>query len=165
MKSWIKEFRLQGTANIILFFLWCALLVIWLASLIELTFFDGHPLLWALFCVSFLLLNHYSPYFVLNKRFHVFSEKYGLSEWIRSTEFKDDEIILSDHTTVLKFKYEDIKEIKETSLEKNAEIKEKNNVVMIFFKKDRNRAIRLYKDAFVEGTYEECKAKIISKMK
>ena len=154
MKSWIKEFRLQGTANIILFFLWCALWVIWLASLIELTFFGGHPLLWVLFFVSLLLINHYSPYFVLNKRFHVLSEKYGLSEWIRSTEFKDDEIILSDHTTVLKFKYEDIKEIKE-----------KNNVVMIFFKKDRNRAIRLYKDAFVEGTYEECKAKIISKMK
>ena len=38
------------------------------------------------------------------------------------------------------------------------EIKEKNNGVIIFL--NHNTAIRLYKDAFVEGSWEECKEKI-----
>ena len=49
-------------------------------------------------------------------------------------------------------KYENIKKIKV-----------KNNVVMIFL--NNNLAIRLYKDAFVEGSWDECKKMIDSKIK
>ena len=64
----------------------------------------------------------------------------------------DDEIILTDHTSVSKLKYSNIEKIKE-----------KNNVVMIFM--NHNMALRLYKDAFVEGSWEECKKKINDMLK
>ena len=67
-------------------------------------------------------------------------------------EFLDDEIILTDHTSVSKLKYSNIEKIKE-----------KNNVVMIFM--NNNMALRLYKDAFVEGSWEECKKKINDMLK
>ena len=63
---------------------------------------------------------------------------------MRTTEFLEDEIVLTDHTSVSKLKYSNIKKIKE-----------KNNIVMIFM--NDNMAWRLYKDAFVEGSWEECK--------
>ena len=68
---------------------------------------------------------------------------------MRTIEFLDDEIVLTDHTSVSKFQYSNIEKIKE-----------KNNVVMIFM--NHNLALRLYKDAFVEGSWEECKEKINS---
>ena len=66
------------------------------------------------------------------------------------SEFLDDEIVLTDHTSVSKFKYSNIQKIKE-----------KNNVVMVFM--NNNMALRLYKDAFVEGSWEECKKLILEK--
>ena len=71
---------------------------------------------------------------------------------MRTIEFLDDEIVLTDHTSVSKFQYSNIEKIKE-----------KNNVVMIFM--NHNLALRLYKDAFVEGSWEECKEKINSMIK
>ena len=91
-------------------------------------------------------------FFVWSKRYKLYSTTYGVSEWIRTTEFLDDEIILTDHTSVSKLKYSNINTIKE-----------KSNVVMIFM--NNNMALRLYKDAFVEGSWEECKEKINAMLK
>ena len=77
----------------------------------------------------------------------MYSQTYGVSEWIRSTEFTDDEIVLTDHTSVIKLQYANIQAIKE-----------KGNVVMIFL--NNNLAIRLYKNTFVEGSWDACKEKI-----
>ena len=71
---------------------------------------------------------------------------------MRTTEFLEDEIVLTDHTSVSKLKYSNIKKIKE-----------KNNIVIIFM--NDNMALRLYKDAFVEGSWEECKEFLNSKRK
>jgi hypothetical protein len=72
------------------------------------------------------------------------SKTYGVSEWIRSAEFTQDGILLSDHNSVVTLQYKNIQKIIE-----------KKDVVMIFF--NNNAAVRLYKDAFVEGSWEECK--------
>ena len=72
---------------------------------------------------------------------------YGVSEWNRTTKFTDEEIIIQDHTSITKVQYKNIKQIKE-----------KNNVIMLFI--SDNAAIRLYKDAFIEGSWEDCKKKI-----
>ena len=78
------------------------------------------------------------------------SKNYGVAEWLRTTEFTDDEIILTDYNSVSKFQYNNIKAIVE-----------KSNLVFIIF--NGSFAIRLYKDAFVEGSsWEDCKEKINS---
>ena len=80
------------------------------------------------------------------------SKTYGVSEWIRTTEFIDEEIILTDHTAITRLKYENIKKIKEN-----------DHVAMIFM--NTPLSFRIYKNAFVEGSWEECKKKINSMRK
>lgn len=155
MMSWAKEYHLQGAANIILFILWSIVGVCGLALLVLLTLSGGKWIRWFL-AIWLLVLAvfklFFSRFLVLSNRYKLFAKTYGVSEWIRTTEFADDVIILTDHTSVTKLLYENIKKIKE-----------KNNVVMIFF--NNNLAVRLYTDAFVEGSWEACKAKIDSMMK
>ena len=76
---------------------------------------------------------------------------YGVPEWNRITKFTDEGIIIQDHTSITKVQYQNIKQIKE-----------KNNVIMLFI--SDNAAIRLYKDAFIEGSWEDCK-KMINDMR
>ena len=155
MMSWAKEYHLQGTSNIILFILWCILGVCGLIMILLLSLIGGDLINWYL-AILFLFLSVFKLFFsrfvVCSNRYKLLSKTYGVTEWIRSAEFTDDEIILCDHTSVTKFKYENIKKIKE-----------KNNVIIIFF--NNNLGLRLYKDTFVEGSWEECKEKINSMLK
>ncbi len=150
MISWAKEYHLHGAANIILFVLWCVVGLIGLGTIILLSLVGGYWINWYL-SILFLSLSVFKLFFsrfvVWSKRYKLYSTTYGVSEWMRTTEFLDDEIILTDHTSVSKLKYSNIEKIKE-----------KNNVVMIFM--NNNLALRLYKDAFVEGSWEECKKKL-----
>ena len=150
MKTWAKEYHLQGATNIILFVFWCVVGLFGLGMIILLSLVGGDWKNWYL-AILFLFLSVFKLFFsrfvVMSNRYKLFSTTYGVSEWIRTTEFLDDEIVFTDHTSVSKLKYSNIKKIKE-----------KNNVVMLFM--NNNLALRLYKDAFVEGSWEECKKKI-----
>lgn len=155
MKSWAKEYHLHGKANIILFALWCVLGGCGLLGLvIALSIYRD----WLSIClfVLFLLVAVYKLFFarfiVWNQRYKVYSKAYGVSEWIRSYEFMEDCIIFTDHTSISKLKYDHI-----------VGIKEKNNIAMILF--HDNMAVRLYKNAFVEGSWEECKKMLVCKSK
>ena len=63
----------------------------------------------------------FSRFLVWSKRYKLYSTTYGVTEWMRTTVFEEDEIIVTDHTSVSVLKYSNIKKIKE-----------KNNIVMIF---------------------------------
>lgn len=141
-------------ANIILFTLWCLIGLIGIALIILLSINGGSWTGW-LYAILLLMLSVYKLFFsrfvVWSNRYRMMANMYGVSEWTRTTEFTDDEIILTDHTSVTRLKYENIKKVKE-----------QKNTVTIFF--NNNVAIRLHKDAFVEGSWQECKQKI-SKMR
>lgn len=149
MKTWAKEYHLHGAANVILFIMWCVLGIIGIAGLIfSITLHSEWMVIYiyTLFTILAFFKLFLARFFVWSKRYKLYSTTYGVSEWIRTTEFLDDEIILTDHTSVYKLKYSNIKTIKE-----------KGNVVMIFM--NNNTGLRLYKDAFVEGSWEECRKK------
>ena len=153
MLSWAKELHLYGASNIILFSLWALVGVIGITMLIILAINGGEFLKWYL-AVIFVILSVFKLFFsrfvVLSRRYKMFSQTYGVDAWLRTTEFTDDEIILTDHNSVSKFRYESIKKVKE-----------KGNLVIIYM--NNNLALRLYKDAFIEGaSWEECKKKIES---
>ena len=155
MKTWAKEYHLHGAANVILFIMWCVLGVMGIVALI--VSITLHSEWIVIYIFSFITISavfklFLARFFVWSQRYKLLSTTYGVSEWIRTTEFLDDEIILTDHTSVSKLKYSNIKTIKE-----------KGNVVMIFM--NNNMALRLYKDAFVEGSWEECKEKINAMLK
>lgn len=154
--SWAKEYHLQGKAMIVLFILYCLIGLCGLHLLILLTIFGGDWLQW-FFAVWISLLSVYKLFFSRfvswHSRYQTMAKTYGVTEWIRTTEFTDDEIILTENNaSLLKFKYENIKRIKE-----------KGNVVFIYL--NDNMMLRLYKDAFTEGDWEACKQKITSMMK
>ncbi|MBO5869670.1 MAG: YcxB family protein [Clostridia bacterium] len=153
MMSWAKEFYLHGTANIILFILWCFVGLCGLCQVVLYSIYGGDWINWYI-AIIFLLLSVYKLFFerfvVISRRYKLYSKTYGVTEWIRTVEFADEEIIITDHSSVSKHKYENIKKIKE-----------KNDVVMIFI--NNNMAIRIYKNAFVEGSWEECKEMLKAK--
>ena len=155
MQTWAKEYHLHGAANVILFIIWCVLGVIGISGLIFSIALHSEWMaiyIYALLTITAVFKLFLARFVICSKRYKLYSTTYGVSEWIRTTEFLDDEIILTDHTSVSKLKYSNIEKIKE-----------KNNVVMIFM--NNNMALRLYKDAFVEGSWEECKDKINSMTK
>lgn len=153
IRSWAREYHLHGAANIVLFVFWCVAGVIGILGTI---FSIARHADWtvvylnALIVVIAVFKLFVQRFLAWSKRYKVFSTTYGVTEWMRTIEFLDDEVILTDHTSVSKFKYANIQTIKE-----------KNNAVLILM--NHNMALRLYKDAFVEGSWEACKQMILEK--
>ena len=155
MKSWAKEYHLHGTANIVLFILWCFFGVIGISGLIlSISLRSGWFAIYMYALITFVAFFKLflSRFLVWSRRYKLYSTTYGVTEWTRTIEFLEDEIVFTDHTSVSRLKYSNIEKVKE-----------KDNVVMIFM--NHNMALRLYKDAFVEGSWEECKEKINSMLK
>ena len=153
IKSWAKEYHLHGAANIFMFILWCVVGVAGLLGLIFTVQLQSDWIVVYLYSLLFAIAVFklfIQRFIVWSKRYKLFCTTYGVTEWMRTTEFLDDEIVLTDHTSISKFRYSNIQTIKE-----------KNNIVMIFM--NNNMALRLYKDAFVEGSWQECKEKILEK--
>jgi hypothetical protein len=149
MMSWSKN--IFGTTTIVFLIFYSIIILMSVGLLVLLALIRSNN--WKLWAMSLFILVFSSyrvfflRYYFFAKKYKILSKTYGVTEWIRTTEFNDDEIVLTDHNSVCKFKYENIKRINE-----------KGNSVIIYF--NDNLSARLYKDAFVDGTWEECKAKI-----
>lgn len=155
MMSWAKRYILSGAINIVLFILWVFVGVTSLALIALYSFKGGDWLDWYI-AIIMLLLSVYklfiSRFIVISRRYAMYARIYGVSEWTRTTEFTDTEIIMTDHSAKTVLRYENIKKIKEYG-----------NEVIIFF--NDNIATRIYKDAFTEGSWEECNTLLQSKIK
>ena len=151
MMSWSKT--IFGTATVAFSIAYCVIIffsvcLLGLLAFIRLT--DLKLWLIGLFILVFASYRlFFLRYYFFAKRYKILSKTYGVTEWIRTTEFKDDEIVLTDHNSVCKLRYENIRRISENG----------NNVIIYF---NDNLSARLYKDTFVDGTWEECKEKINS---
>ena len=90
MMSWAKEYHLVGKVNIVLFILWCVVGIIGLGEIILLSFVGGD---WFDWYISILFLSlavfklFFSRFLAISQRYKLFSKTYGVSEWIRATEF------------------------------------------------------------------------------
>lgn len=155
MMSWAKRYIVNGAVNVVLLVLWIFVGVSALALIALYAIKGGDVLDWYI-AIIMLLLSVYklfiSRFIVISRRHAVYARIYGVSEWTRTTEFTDTEIIMTDHSAKTVLRYENIKKIKEYG-----------NEVIIFF--NDNIATRIYKDAFIEGSWEECNTLIQSKMK
>ena len=155
MMSWAKEYFLFRARDIILAILWSIVGLCGFIPLMALILLGGDLIDWILSIVLIILATYklfIGRFVYISKRYKMFAKTYGVNEWLRTIEFLEDEIVLTDHTTVNKLQYHNIKKVIE-----------KGNVVLILF--NDNIAFRLYKDAFVEGTWEECKELLNSKRK
>ena len=155
MMSWAIDFYLVRASDIILAILWSIVAFCGLTLLATSIIVGGDALNWLL-AFLFLFLSVYKLFFgrfvYISKRYKMFAKTYGVDEWLRTIEFTENEIVLTDHTTINKLQYCNIKKVIE-----------KGNVILILL--NDNIAFRLYKDAFVEGSWEECKKLLNSKQK
>ena len=164
MKSWAKGGWFNSTANtvLLLFAYLCAILLFILPQLFihyygyKATLEELYFKLFALYHTVALLLILYIPFIsrvnaiLYSKQYKINSKNYCVKKWRRIIELTEDEIIVNDDdNSVLKFEYSTIKRVKE-----------KRKVVIIFLKSGFE--IRLYKNAFVKGSWEECK-KLLSR--
>ena len=153
IKSWAKEYQIHGAADIFFFILWCVAGIIGLLGLLFSIKLHTDWLvvyLYTLMLIIAVFKLFIQRFIIWSKRYKLYASTYGVAEWMRTIEFLDDEIVVTDHTSISKFKYSNVKKIKE-----------KKNVIMIFM--NHNLALRLYQDAFVEGSWEECKKIILEK--
>lgn len=153
LKSWAKEYHLRGSANIFLFIILCFVGLVGISGMIFSIAIQENWIIVYLYALVFITAIYklfIQRFIIWSKRYKLYSTTYGVTEWMRTIEFLDDEIILTDHTSVSKFKYGNIQKIKE-----------KDNLVIIFM--NNNMALRLYKDSFVDGSWDECKQIIFEK--
>ena len=97
---------------------------------------------------SAMYANPNLPYYHFNS-YKINSKNYCVRKWKRSIELTESEITVYDHTSVLKFEYSTIKRVKV-----------RRKLVTIFLKSGLE--LRLYKKAFVTGSWDECK-KLLSR--
>ena len=153
--SWAKEYHIFGASGVITFVLNIVIGLSGLAQMILFSIFGADWTSWflaALFVVYSVYMLFFSRFVFSANRFKMVSKAYGVTEWTRITEFTDEEIVLSDHNSITRFKYENIKRIKDAG----------ESVIIVF---NQNLSIRFLKNTFVEGSWEECKAFLEAKRK
>lgn len=133
----------------------CLFPVIWILigiwSVAGMLFLESIPLaiLFALFCI-------YRAFFrdllFSRKQYKALARTYGEENWLRTISFQEDRLVTTEGNVFsLQLPYSDI-----------TSIKENGNEVCLMLK--NKSALRLYKDKFVGGSWEECRAFIAEKM-
>ena len=103
IKSWAKEYHLHGAANIFLFILWCVAGVVGLSGLIFTVQLQSDWIVVYLYSLLFAIAVFklfIQRFIVWSKRYKLFCTTYGVTEWMRTTEFLDDEIFNSEELEI-----------------------------------------------------------------
>lgn len=159
MKSWAKGYHLNSARNIIFLIIFCYIGIVGALKCAEILYLLGYHVIYFpeyLACVIILgclvLLSadiiFVHPHRVFTRAYKSYSQNYCVKEWQHVTEFLDDEIVVTDHNSVYRYKYINIKRVKD-----------RGDFVIILFK--GGFGDRIYKNAFTLGSWEECK-KLIS---
>ena len=154
VKSWTREFQFNGAADVILLILWLLVGLCGIGMIAILSITRGGDWLDWFLAILLLLLAVFklflAPHIISARRYRLMSRLYGVPEWTRTVEFTPDAILLTDHNALTAFRYENI-----------TAIRERGNSVIILCKD--HLAIRLYKNSFTVGSWNECKALILAK--
>lgn len=129
------------------------MLIMWViltAILAVCAVFLKHWLYWlaAVYCLYRALVR---PLLATSLQYKRMAQIYGGTDWLRTVELTEEGILLYENTSSATFTYGDIRRLTE-----------KGNEVRISF--GRKGSVRLYKDAFVDGTWEECEELLERKM-
>ena len=143
-RSWAVENMFKG-ARLVMMAVWCvfALLCLFLAA-IEMSSLSGLYLFLALFGIY----RAFFRIFVIAKsEYRRLAQSYGKENWTRRIAFEDDGISLTEENISVRYAYPDI-----------VSVREKGN--KIWLDASNKTVLRLYKDAFVDSDWEECKSRL-----
>ena len=161
MKSWAKGYHLNSAKNFIFLIIACYVGIVSTLECAGTLYLLGYHVIYfpeylayvIIFGGLVLLSLHLifiHPHTLFSRAYKIYSRNYGVKEWQHTTEFLDDEMVVTDHSSVYKYKYCNIKRVKD-----------KGDYVIIFFK--GGFGDRIYKNTFTLGSWEECKSLISKK--
>lgn len=101
----------------------------------------------ALFCFYRAFLRNL---LAAKKQYQILAKTYGQENWTRTIVFEEDKITTSEPASAFWSSYSDI-----------VNIREKSDKIWLIL--NNKTVIRLYKSAFINTTWEECKAAILSR--
>lgn len=144
-RSWATENMLKGS-RLVMMIIWC---VFALACLIlGIVFWPEFRLFYLVMALFGIYRAFLRIYVVSRAQYRRMAQAYGMHDWVRRIAFEEDGISLTEGNFSYKYTYADIKEVCE-----------KENKIWLYAA--NKTVLRLYREAFVEGTnWEECKARI-----
>ena len=143
-RSWTVENMTRG-AQLVMMILWCviALLCLALAMIAD----SGLRSLY-FFLAAFGIYRAFFRIFVIAKsQYRRLALSYGKENWTRRIAFEDDGINLTEGKASFHYDYSDIVSVRETGNK-------------IWLNASDKTVLRLYRDAFVESNWEECKSRL-----
>ena len=106
-------------------------------------------------CIFALYRGLFRWRFLTARQYSLLARQYGSENWTRKISFGDEIITVSDgNTSVLSV---------QTPCSEVTEIEEKGGSIKLHLK--NSAMIRLYTDSFITGTWEECRAHLLRKMR
>ena len=144
-RSWVMENMFKG-ARLVMMVIWCVLALSCLALAVsEVSVFS---LLYLWLAIFGVYRAFFRTFVLAKKQYRQLAQSYGRENWTRRIAFEDDCISLTDEEKVsLRYAYSDI-----------VKVREKGNTICLVAS-DKS-FLWLYKDAFVESDWEECKARM-----
>ena len=137
-RSWCIDSQFRGR-RLVFFIIWCVLFAICTGFVIV----TKEPLfvVYTVFCAY----QAFARVFVLaHVNYRRLAKNYNHENWVRTIEFIDDKIVLSEESFSMTFTYDTV-----------VKLMDKDNKIWIYF--NNKTCIRMYKEAFVSGSWEQCK--------
>ena len=143
-RSWAAENMAKG-ARLAMMIMWCVFTLLCLALIIiENSKFSSLYFLLAAFGIY---RAFFRIFVIARSQYRRLAQNYGKENWTRRIAFEDDGIILTEGNFSLRYDYSDI-----------INIREKGN--KIWLEASNKTVLRLYRDAFVESDWDECKSRL-----
>lgn len=145
-RSWVMELALKGV-RLVFMVIWCVVALVCLAFAVS-SATSAFRLLYLWLAVFGVYRAFFRIFVLAKKQYRQLAQSYGRENWTRRIAFEDDGITVSDEEkSTIRFAYSDI-----------VKVREKGNTICLVAS-DKS-FLWLYKDAFVESDWEECKARM-----
>lgn len=142
-RSWVAENMTKG-ARLVMMVVWCVITL--LCLVLAITAESGFKSLFFVLAVFGIYRAFFRSFVIAKSQYRRLALSYGKESWTRRIAFEDDGINLREGNLSLHYAYSDIINIHEKKNEIRLDASDKT-------------VIRLCKDAFVESSWNECRAK------
>lgn len=143
-RSWAMENMAKGS-RLVMMIIWC---VYTLICLVFMTIDNSAFRSLYFFMAAFGIYRAFFRNFVIARsQYRRLAQNYGEENWTRRIVFEDNGITLTEGNFSLRYDYSNI-----------INIREKGN--KIWLEASNKTVLRLYRDAFVESDWDECKSRL-----
>lgn len=143
-RFWAAENMAKG-ARLVMMVIWCVIALLCLVLAIAAG--SGFKSLFFVLAVFGIYRAFFRIFVIAKSQYRRLALSYGNENWTRRIAFEDDGITLSEGKASFHYDYSD-----------TVNVREKGN--RIWLDASDKTVLRLYKDAFVESGWEECKSRL-----